>query len=90
MLPNSLAMLLCRYNSTTGTFTIPVGGDGFYYFTIHMTVWLYETSTFDLKINGQNICSAEYVLYHPTLPDISTGSCATITNATAGETFMTH
>ena len=78
-------MLLFRYNSTSSTFTVPVGGDGFYYFSVHLVAWLYHTSTFDLKINGQTICSALGEVYHPTLPDVSTASCATVTSATAGE-----
>ena len=84
MLTNSLVLVLCRYNSTTGTFTVPVGGDGLYYFSVHLTIWLYQTSTFDLKINGETICSALGEVYHPTLPDVSTASCATIASATAG------
>ena len=36
-------------------------------------------------MNGETICSALGEVYHPTLPDISTGSCATMTSATAGE-----
>ena len=28
-------IVVYRYNSTTGTFTVPPGGDGFYYFSVY-------------------------------------------------------
>ena len=35
---NSL-FIVYRYDSSTGTFTVPPGGGGFYYFAAYFTVW---------------------------------------------------
>ena len=47
-----------RYNSSTGTFTVPPGGDGFYYFSSHFLVLSFEFAGFAVEINGETICSA--------------------------------
>ena len=48
-----------RYDSITGTFTVPPGGDGFYYFTVYLDSQASEDSIFDIEINGEQICSVE-------------------------------
>ena len=50
---------ICSYDSTTGTFTVPPGGDGFYYFSIYLFVQDGEYGRFDIQINGETLCSAE-------------------------------
>ena len=40
-----------------GTFTVPPGGDGFYYFSAYMRVFGAEVAVFDLEIDGVQICS---------------------------------
>ena len=46
------------YDITTGTFTVPTGGDGYYYFSTFFVVRLYEYARFDIKINGETLCTA--------------------------------
>ena len=46
-----LYLLFYRYDSTTGTFTVPPGGDGFYYFYVYcLQIWQ----------NNRNIHSASW------------------------------
>ena len=47
-----------RYNSSTGTFTVPPGGDGFYYFSTYFQVAHLEYGVFDIEINGDVLCTA--------------------------------
>ena len=49
---------ICRYNSTTGTFTVPPGGDGFYYFSVYLFAASGEYARFDIQINGLRLCTA--------------------------------
>ena len=51
--------IVYRYDSTTGTFTVPSGGDRFYYFSVYHTMWSGEAGRFDLDINGDLLCSIE-------------------------------
>ena len=51
-------VLICSYNSTTGTFTVPPGGDGFYYFSIYLFAASGEYARFDIHINGLRLCTA--------------------------------
>ena len=46
----------CRYDSTTGVFTVPPGGDGVYYFSTYMLVQLGEMARFDMMLNDDVIC----------------------------------
>ena len=41
-----------RYDSTTGTFTVPSSGDGFYYFSAFLTADGDEYVYFDVELNG--------------------------------------
>ena len=43
--------IVYRYNSTTGTFTVPPGGDGFYYFSVYCL---------QIRQHNQNIHSAPW------------------------------
>ena len=49
--------IVYRYDSTTGVFTVPPGGNGFYYFTVYVTTYTSEDAILDLEINGQVLCS---------------------------------
>ena len=46
-----------RYDSSTGTFTVPPGGDGFYYFSSFLTAHGDESGTFDVELNGELTCT---------------------------------
>ena len=46
---NSFSLnFIYRYDSTTGSFTVPSGGDGFYYFSVYLLVHNGEYSRFDI------------------------------------------
>ena len=45
--------LICRYDSSTGTFIVPSGGDGYYYFSIYFLGDDNEFGFFELEINGE-------------------------------------
>ena len=49
--------IVYRYDSTTGTFTVPSGGDGFYYFSVYFCVSAFEFAAFDIQINGEVLCT---------------------------------
>ena len=48
-----------RYDSTTGMFTVPPGGDGFYYFSVFFFVQNGEEGYFDIQINEEVLCTAQ-------------------------------
>ena len=50
--------IVYRYDSTTGTFTVPSGGDGYYYFSVYFRVVYSEYAGFDIRINGEILCTA--------------------------------
>ena len=45
-----------RYDSTTGRFTVPPGGDGYYYFSTYLLGDAREIGNFDIEINGNVLC----------------------------------
>ena len=49
--------IVYRYNNTTGTFTVPPGGDGFYYFSTYLLGDYDEIGQFDIQINGAILCT---------------------------------
>ena len=55
---NTFLLVVCRYNNTTGTFTVPPGGDGFYLFSVYLWVRNDKNAAFDIRINGELLCTA--------------------------------
>ena len=55
--PHNTILIDSRYDSTTGTFTVPPGGDGFYYFSMYLLVDEGERADFDIEINGDIFCT---------------------------------
>ena len=47
------------YDSTTGTFTVPSSGDGFYYFSTYLLVESGEYGRFNIEINGETLCTGQ-------------------------------
>ena len=78
---NSLCIVY-RYDSTTGTFTVPPGGDGFYYFSVYFRVVHVENAGFDIQINGETLCTA----YNDNqeVSDQGQAACSGATYATEG------
>ena len=48
-----------RYDSTTGAFTVPPGGDGYYYFSVYLLVDSDEFGRFNIELNGETMCTAQ-------------------------------
>ncbi len=46
------------YNSSTGIFTVPSGGDGLYYFSTYLLVHFGKHAAFTLRVNEDYLCSA--------------------------------
>ena len=76
---------LHRYDSSTGTFTVPAGGDGFYYFSVYFTVLYFESAWFDIEINGETICTAYADQSASNHPDYGHTSCSAVTDAAEGK-----
>ena len=55
---NNILSIVIRYDSTTGTFTVPPGGDGFYYLSTYLVVDDGENGRFDIQLNEETICTA--------------------------------
>ena len=68
--------ILYRYDSGTGTFTVPPGGEGFYYFSSYMRVYGDESAEFDIEINGARICSVTADLTDSPIGDREITSCS--------------
>ena len=47
-----------RYDSTTGVFSVPSGGDGTYYFSISLSVSYGQFGRFDIQLNDETLCSS--------------------------------
>ena len=73
---NSPPSIIYRYNSTTGTFTVPTGGDGYYYFSVYFAIQGGHNGVFQLEINEQNICTA--IVYTLHTDDFGQSSCSGI------------
>ena len=76
--------IVYRYDNTTGIFTVPPGGDGFYYFSVFLMVVGAESSLFDVEHNGQLICTVYSDLTESPASDWEVTSCNAITNAVEG------
>ena len=49
-------LFICSYDSTTGVFTVPPGGDGVYYFSMYLLVQIGEVGIFGMRLNDDVIC----------------------------------
>ena len=73
--------IVYRYDSSTGTFTVPSGGDGFYYFSVYLRLNGAQSATFDILVNGGLICTAFSDLSLSPSGDSEAASCTGITFA---------
>ena len=79
-----------RYNSSTGTFTVPPCGDGLYYFSVYLVTPGDEYAYFDLEINGQPICSAMVDLTDSASGDEGEASCHGAAEIAEGKHLFKH
>ena len=73
-----------RYDSSTGTFTVPPGGNGYYYFSVYSRVNGDESAAFDVAINGERICTVYSDLTESPDSDSEATSCSGVTYAVEG------
>ena len=73
-----------RYENTTGTFTVPPGGDGFYYFSVYSLGVGAEISFFYVEHNGQRICTAVSDPSDSSTTDAELTMCSAVTYAVEG------
>ena len=76
-----------RFDNTTGTFTVPPGGDGYYYFSVYLSISGELYIVFDVKINGQVLCSANSFLSETNSNIREPASCSAVTYAMEGWAF---
>ena len=69
----------CRYDSTTGIFRVPPGGDGVYYFSTYLLSFGGEYGRFDMRLNDDVICTA-FADHSNNGP----GSCTAVVDVIAG------
>ena len=81
---------LYRYDSRTGTFTVPHGGDGFYYFSVYLYVHGGITAGFNVELNDQLICTVFSDLSESAISDSERTSCSGVTYAIEGIYTMLH
>ena len=81
-----LLSLFYRYDSSSGTFTVPAGGDGYYYFSVYLIVWYLEYGYFDVQLNGETICTAYADRENLIYIDRGRTSCSAATFAAEGKT----
>ena len=67
-----------RYNNTVGTFTVPPGGDGLYFFHINFFVQDQEIANFVMRRNGGGICRVVSDMDQIGVNDNTMVSCTTI------------
>ena len=79
--------IVYRYDNTTGTFTVPPAGDGFYYFSTHLHVRKGDYSYFDIQMNGNTLCTA-FSDHLEGMIDAGPAVCSAIAYATPGISFL--
>ena len=55
---HEMSSFLFSYDLETGVFTVPPGGDGFYFFSFYGLTEPSEVTTFDIRLNDEPICAA--------------------------------
>ena len=75
---NVLLLHISRYNSTTGTFTVPPDGAGLYFFYISLRLSDQERAVFRIRKNGSEVCRAVADFNQAGVNDTAMISCGTI------------
>ena len=79
-------LTISRYEPDTRVFTVPPGGEGYYFLTIYVTVWYSEFVEIDLRVNGKVVCTM-YEDNYETSGDWSNGGCSAVTQVTQSKYF---
>ena len=81
-------LFCCSYDSTTGVFTVPSGGDGIYYFSTYVLGEDGEWSRFDMRLNDDVICTAQPDHDNNGEIDPAAASCSAVVDVMAGKYFL--
>ena len=68
----------CRYDSSTGVFTVPPGGSGWYYFSAFLRGESDEIGVFDVTLNDDVICTTIEDTAGSTGLDAVQGGCGAV------------
>ena len=74
----------CRYDSSTGEFTVPTRGAGLYYFYAHVLIDDGEEANLSRRKNEDRLCSLNGDSNHSGTRDFATGTCAATVMLNAG------
>ena len=77
-------LIVYRYDSTIGTFTVPSGGEGFYYFSAFLIADGGELVIFDVELNGDLICTVFSDLQDSPATDSQLTACNGVAYAVEG------
>ncbi len=83
----SCYFLLIRYDPTTGIFTVPSGGDGLYYFSTYLLVNFGEFGEFNIRVNGEILCSARGDNNNSGSNDNAVATCSGLAQLTEGRLY---
>ena len=81
---NTFLFIVYRYDSTTGTFTVPPGGDGYYFFSVYLFVQGAKSGYFDVELYEEKICTAGSDVTESAISDVDSASCSAVTYAVEG------
>ncbi len=73
-----------RYDTSSGIFTVPQGGEGLYYFSTYLLLENGESGCFDIRVNGVVLCSTCGDEDANTGDDNSQATCSGITHLQEG------
>ena len=89
MSTSGFVLFLYSYDSTIGTFTVPPGGDGYYFFSTYLLGQRSEYSLFDIQINGDVLCTVRLEQHEISGDDLQSG-CSAATYTVQGNTGWFH
>ena len=81
-------LFISSYDDTTGVFTVPPGGDGWYYFFAYFRVFGDKYALFTIQLNGSYLCTmAEDDNGNVNIDNVDggQGACATVVYAEEGK-----
>ena len=84
---NNCELFVSSYDSLTGVFMVPPGGDGVYYFFTYLLGSTGEFGIFDMTLNNDRICSTYVEHNHSGSSDLAPGSCSAVVQVVAGKEF---
>ena len=74
--------LIFSYDSSTGVFTVPPGGDETYYFSTYLLSQFGEWGRFDIRLNDDIICTS-FPDNYDSGPDFAAASCSAVVDVVA-------